>query len=1165
MSVLVWIAGVDIPWALIEAQRDGRLVLFVGAGASRSSPSDLPDFRQLAARIAADSGVTVTDEQYENPDVLLGDLKDQRAVDVHQRVADLIGAPSSRPNQLHRAIAALAAAVPQVRIVTTNYDLHLSEELTATGRSFTEEVGPALPLGDDFTGVVYLHGRLGRPTSQLVVTDADFGQAYLRDAWAARFLERMFSQYVVLFIGYSHSDVVVSYLGRALRAESIRYVLTDVPDSPHWRRLRITPVAYPNPDRTHSALPEAIRAWASWASMGLLDHRQQVSRLVSSPPSYVPEEMSYLETVIADTSTVGFFTEYARGPEWLSWAAAQEGFLRLFDKSAGSSECSRMLASWFVENYVMEEGLSDIAWSLVSGAGGLLGYDLWEAIGRYLNAYRGARPGWLGRWLVLMIQNAPRSSVPWIEYALMESAWPGERALALLLFDFLTEPQAVIGQSFAMPSGARTDVELRGDQWSTGEAWSKVFVPHLADAAEDLIVIMDRQLRRAHALLTAAGAARPGWDPMCFSRSAIESHEQDSHKESADLLIDAARDCLERLLADNSSTGMAYLQSWADTDVPLLRRLAVHGWTRRNDVDASAKLTWLMDRGWLFDHQLRHEVFALIAATISQAPGPIADALVAEAKTGPAGSEHREYEAYNALAWIARHAPDLESARQAFDQAQASHPEYAERSHPDLMAWTEGGFVRPQPPMSIGELHGLIESDPADAISELRRITSRPERPGWEDALDLISDTVRDWPSDGLAILDTDGGTATDVLHAVIRGWSAAAASDIDAPTIVGKLASLDLSSVYRDVTRLLSGSHSSDSAPAEWHRVPAARALATGIWAIIDSTSTDPDGAGWLARAISDPAGQLAQFWVKAIASDWQAAGDTWSGLPGATRCQLETMLTCGDNRGAMTEIVFASQIHFFRAADPDWCLHHLLPLLDWTDPARARRAWDGYLTWGRIDDQLLTAGLLDQYVQAAVHISEFPEELRRQLYGHLAAIVLHRPDTATAIWACTLTAHVDHSVRVDWMTQVGWDLSTLPTDTVEQHWRKWMRTYWDDRLASIPTQLTRQEASAMATWIAYLTDSFEEAVTKATAAPAELTQHSRLLHELTSQQAARAPSPTAKLVTHLLHNTDPPFYRCDEIQRIGREIANADATLDLTSIREEALRLGCRDAPQW
>jgi NAD-dependent SIR2 family protein deacetylase len=170
----VRIGGVDIPWGLIEAQRQDRLVIFVGAGASRSSPSDLPDFRQLAAAIAAESGVTVTSAQLENPDVLLGDLQDQHAVDVHQRVADRIGSVSSQPNRLHEAIAALAVASPQVRIVTTNYDLHLSEALTPLDRSFTQETAPALPLGDDFTGMVYLHGRLGRPVRQLVVTDADF-------------------------------------------------------------------------------------------------------------------------------------------------------------------------------------------------------------------------------------------------------------------------------------------------------------------------------------------------------------------------------------------------------------------------------------------------------------------------------------------------------------------------------------------------------------------------------------------------------------------------------------------------------------------------------------------------------------------------------------------------------------------------------------------------------------------------------------------------------------------------------------------------------------------------------------------------------------------------------------------------------------------------------
>ena len=73
---------------------------------------------------------------------------------------------------------------------------------------------PALPLGRDFTGIVYLHGSIDRAPSRLVVTDRDFGHAYLTDAWAARFLQEMFRKYTVFFIGYSHNDVVMNYLAR---------------------------------------------------------------------------------------------------------------------------------------------------------------------------------------------------------------------------------------------------------------------------------------------------------------------------------------------------------------------------------------------------------------------------------------------------------------------------------------------------------------------------------------------------------------------------------------------------------------------------------------------------------------------------------------------------------------------------------------------------------------------------------------------------------------------------------------------------------------------------------------------------------------------------------------------------------------------------------------
>lgn len=49
----------------------------------------------------------------------------------------------------------------------------------------------------------------------MVLTDADFGRAYLTEGWARRFLVEVFRQYTVLFVGYSHSDVVMNYLARA--------------------------------------------------------------------------------------------------------------------------------------------------------------------------------------------------------------------------------------------------------------------------------------------------------------------------------------------------------------------------------------------------------------------------------------------------------------------------------------------------------------------------------------------------------------------------------------------------------------------------------------------------------------------------------------------------------------------------------------------------------------------------------------------------------------------------------------------------------------------------------------------------------------------------------------------------------------------------------------
>jgi hypothetical protein len=149
--------------------------------------------------------------------------------------------------------------------------------------------------------------------------------------------------------------------------------------------------------------------------------------------------------------------------------------------------------------------------------------------------------------------------------------------------------------------------------------------------------------------------------------------------------------------------------------------------------------------------------------------------------------------------------------------------------------------------------------------------------------------------------------------------------------------------------------------------------------------------------------------------------------------------------------------------------------------------------------------------------------------------------------------------------MSQIAWMLDELPADAVEHQWQRWMRQYWQDRLDSIPVQLTAAEASALAAWVIYLTDSIADGVKLATTHPAGLSEHTGMLGDLDENRLHRAPTELAKLIAHLMRGTQPPFWRCYQLANIVPELRAGAAPSDINTIVEEALRLGCRDAALW
>lgn len=295
---------VNFPEPLLNAQKNGTLVVFAGAGVSMGGSAKYPSFTQLAEQVVSGALERENDEPI---DRFLGRLEEQ-GVQVHIRTRNILSNPASKPNLLHYELLKLFPSVSKVRLVTTNFDTHFT---TAASDLFTDEFeevfhAPALPLGHDFNGIVYLHGCIEKVPKQLILTDGDFGRAYLTEGWARIFLQEMFSEYAVLFVGYSYNDPVVPHLNRGLppNRPGLRFALVKSDDDPkRWEFLGIAPLTYPLHDgpNKHIALGEAVANWVKLTQMGALDHERRIREIVELAPPLDPEDSDYIENALKIT------------------------------------------------------------------------------------------------------------------------------------------------------------------------------------------------------------------------------------------------------------------------------------------------------------------------------------------------------------------------------------------------------------------------------------------------------------------------------------------------------------------------------------------------------------------------------------------------------------------------------------------------------------------------------------------------------------------------------------------------------------------------------------------------------------------------------------------------------------------------------------------------
>jgi SIR2-like domain len=211
--------GPDIPTELIDAAIRGEVVFLCGAGVSQ--PCDLPNFKTLTSNVFARLGLSMSgaenfsfgqDRYEETLGSLSRRLADRKAL--YGAVAAELEADKAKKADPHGTILRLSRDFEGTpAIVTTNFDtlferaLHEATKEPVRDRSFAGAQVPA-PGGPRFEGIIHLHGRLadaklGLDESDLVLTSADYGDAYLRSGWAARFLYDLARTRTIVLVGYS--------------------------------------------------------------------------------------------------------------------------------------------------------------------------------------------------------------------------------------------------------------------------------------------------------------------------------------------------------------------------------------------------------------------------------------------------------------------------------------------------------------------------------------------------------------------------------------------------------------------------------------------------------------------------------------------------------------------------------------------------------------------------------------------------------------------------------------------------------------------------------------------------------------------------------------------------------------------------------------------------
>lgn len=584
-------AGPAFPDELVDRMLDGDVVFLCGAGVSAPQ---LPMFGELVTRVYQRIGIEPTSAEslaskagrYEEA---LGAAARRLAKPerIYEEVADILTLANA-DLQHHKTLLRLSRARDnRPFLVTTNFEglfERALDEIEGGGCGSAWSLGgQALPPpgAEACHGIIHLHGRIrdvdaGLEATPLVLTSADYGDAYMRSGWASRFLFDLVRCKTLVLVGYSANDAPVRYFLNLLEGDRDRfadlrtvYALdsynSDLSEAEaRWDTIAVTPIPY---RKQHGELNEHRILWEDLSRLADLveqprSARRERARMFGKPfTTATAAELEEAEWLLKGKSDLwDIVTVSVEDPEWFEYFDAT--------KLWHAADVPQILANWCARNLTDRRRLETaISWH--NKCGQIFTDVHYERLAFLL---RKVQQPWVQAWKTLARMRQKRRDVIMHHFRLVQ-ALEGEfhddhdlqSAVKAITPQIELKPRwwARSDDPEQVPKTLRDIVAISFSLDDTSDMDGLVTaILHVNDRGHRLAQLCNEALFDVGAEASELGIVDSEWDALDISVPTVEAHEQNQYHDGCVHLCVVLSALITRLTPEDPEYALVLARSW---------------------------------------------------------------------------------------------------------------------------------------------------------------------------------------------------------------------------------------------------------------------------------------------------------------------------------------------------------------------------------------------------------------------------------------------------------------------------------------------------------------------------------------------------------------------------------------------------------------------------